>query len=229
MGLPELSIPFDAPFALPLLAHPPLVHFAMVLPIVILIIEILNLFLKRRVLSFLSLGFMFLTLSTFVMVYFSGKVDGSEAFDLLSLHGQEELKEHKSLGTLLVYLIFVLFIFKSAIVVTQKGTLKAMFILLMIGLLALSLLQGKHGGELVYEYGANNKLVNTLDSNLSDVQLQLEELNATIKSLESKNSELNSTLTNTINSVKDTNTTNEGNKTILPDMNLTLDRNITSR
>ncbi len=226
MGLPELSIPFEAPFVLPLLAHAPLVHFAMVLPIVVLIIEILNLMLKRRILSFLSLGFMFLMMMAFFMVYFSGKVDGSEAFDLLSLHGQEELKEHKSLGGLLVYVVFILFLFKSAIVVSQNSTLKAMFVLFMIGLLSLILLQGKHGGELVYEHGANNKLVSELDTNLTDAQAQVEELKATIESLNLKNKELNSSLT----MAKEVNQTSivEQNVTV-PESNLTLDKNVTVR
>jgi phage shock protein A len=96
----------------------------------------------------------------------------------------------------------------------------------MIGLLSLILLQGKHGGELVYEYGANSKLVSELDTNLTDAQVQIEELKATIESLNLKNKELNSSLT----MAKDVNQTSivEQNVTV-PESNLTVDTNTTAR
>ncbi len=105
MTLPNLTIPFELPFDVPLLLHPAIIHFVIAVPIVILLLEIINLFFKRRAISVLSLFLIFLVVASMIGAYFTGVADGKEAYPLLASEGQEELKEHKLLG---IYLVMVL-------------------------------------------------------------------------------------------------------------------------
>ena len=80
MNLPAISIPqIDLPFEIPLLMHPPVDHFAIALPIVVLIVEFINLFAKRRSLSLLSLFLLIIMMMAVTAAYFTGSVDGKEA------------------------------------------------------------------------------------------------------------------------------------------------------
>ena len=59
---------------------------------------------------------------------------------------------------------------------TGKGILKFLFFFVLLGLIAVTLKQGKEGGELVYKYGANIERVKTLDDELFDAKEELEEM-----------------------------------------------------
>ncbi|HEY9189883.1 MAG TPA: hypothetical protein VIM88_03375, partial [Sulfurovum sp.] len=102
MALPEITLPkIELPFDIPVLMHPPVDHFAIALPVVILLLELINLVAKKRAVSVLSLFFIVLTVIAVFAAYLTGNVDGKEAFILLSEEGQAELKAHKLLGTYL--------------------------------------------------------------------------------------------------------------------------------
>ena len=109
------------------------------------------------------------------MVYLTGSVDGKEAYDLLIPEGQEELKEHKLLGTYLLFGSVVVLFFKL-LAMTGKGFFKFLFFIVLMVFIAVTFKQGKDGGELVYEYGANIERVKTLDDELFDAKEALEEL-----------------------------------------------------
>jgi len=121
-----------------------------------------------------------------VAAYLTGTVDGKEAFDALSQAGQAELKEHKLLGTYLVLASAVLVVFKLLSAMIQRGLMKATYLLVLIVFTAGILKQGKDGGELVYKYGANVERVADLDSELFDVQEELDELKEETKSITEK-------------------------------------------
>jgi hypothetical protein len=53
---------------------------------------------------------------------------------------------------------------------------KILFILILGGFIAVTLYQGKEGGELVYKYGANNSAVADLASDMEDVTEERDEL-----------------------------------------------------
>ena len=169
--LPQIALPFD----IPVLLHPAVVHFAVAVPVVILLLEFYNLFAKRKSIGGFSFLLLILTIVVFAVAYFTGGVDGKEAYDLLSPEGQSELKEHKLLG---IYLLIgtVIVLFFKLLAMTGKGILKFLFFIVLLGLIAGTFKQGKDGGELVYEYGANIERVKTLDDELFDVQEALEEL-----------------------------------------------------
>jgi len=176
MTLPDITLPkIDLPFDIPVLIHPSVDHFAIALPVVILLLEFYNLFAKRKSIGVFSFILLVLTIVIFVAAYFTGVVDGKEAYDLLPQEGQTELKEHKLLGTYLL-LGSVLLLFLKLLAMTGKKLLKVLFFIGLIGFIVVSFEQGKEGGELVYKYGANVERVKVIDDKLFDSQEALEEL-----------------------------------------------------
>ncbi len=196
MTLPPLDIPFTLvlPFQIPLLVHPVAVHFAIALPVIILLLELSNMLFKssieieniefkRRAMSVTSLFLSLLLVAIYFAAFFTGKVDGSESGPLLSSAGQEELKEHKLIGTYLVYASIVLVAMKAFSMLVSRGWAKLLFILLLVGFIAGSLKQGKDGGELVYEHGANVKIVSTHENTIDDLTEEFDELTVEVDEL----------------------------------------------
>lgn len=188
MELPAITIPEFIINALPLdsvpvLLHPPLVHFAIVIPIVIVLLELVNIIQKRnatpedpkgRAVSTVSFFLIIIMAVIFAAAYVSGSVDGKNTWDLLSEAGQSELKEHKLIGTYLVYASIILLIFKIIAFMGKKG--RILFLLLAIVFAVATLKQGKDGGELVYEHGANVAKVKALDDKVFDLEDELDSL-----------------------------------------------------
>ncbi len=48
MSIPELTIPIELPIDIPVLLHPAIVHFVIAIPVVIILLEFINLFFKKR-------------------------------------------------------------------------------------------------------------------------------------------------------------------------------------
>ena len=176
MELPAISLPnIELPFDIPVLLHPPVDHFAIALPVVILLLELINLVIKRRSLSMVSLFLMVVATLAIAAAYLTGSVDGKEAFDALSEAGQAELKGHKLLGTYLLIATAIVLLFKLLSMMLGRTWSKTLYMLLLIALVAGLFKQGEEGGELVYEYGANVERVKTLDDKLFDCEEALEE------------------------------------------------------
>lgn len=214
MNLPAISIPqIDLPFEIPLLLHPPVDHFAIALPIVVLIIEFINLFANRRALSVLSLFFVITMIIAVTAAYFTGSVDGKEAYPLLNEAGQAELKGHKLLGTYLMLASGVVLLFKLAAMMASRGLVKAFYLLVLVIFVAGILKQGKDGGEIVYEFGANVEMVKTLDDEKFDLEEERDELEgeleAKTEALEAAKVELESLKTNTAQPAEAAGTTTE--------------------
>ena len=188
MNLPAISLPsIDLPFDIPVLMHPPVDHFAIAFPIVVLLIEFINLFVKKRSFSVLSLFLVIATVIVAISAYLTGSVDGKEAYPLLNEMGPGELKEHKLLGTYLMLASGIVLLFKLGSMIVSNGLAKAFYLLVLALFVAGVLKQGKDGGELVYEYGANVEMVKTLDDEKFDLQEERDELES---DLESKTEEL---------------------------------------
>jgi len=176
MQLPEITLPkVELPFDIPVLLHAPVDHFAIALPVMILLLELLNLFLRKRAISGLSFFLIFLTVAVTVAAYFTGLVDGKEAYPALSEAAKETLREHKTLGTYLMLGTGVLLFFKLLSMLTSKGIMKALYLLLLIVYVVGIFEQGKEGGELVYTHGANVEQVKVLDDKIFDLEEALEE------------------------------------------------------
>ena len=175
MKLPDLVLPqVTLPFDVPVLLHPGVVHFAIVLPIVILLLEFYNLFARKKSIGGFSFLLILATIALFAASYFTGLTDGKEAYDFLSTEGKEELKEHKLLGTYLLIGSVVVLLFKL-FAMTGKVFFKFLFFVVLIGFAIVTLDQGKEGGELTYKHGANIERIKTLDDALFDTKEALEE------------------------------------------------------
>lgn len=176
MELPEITLPkIELPFDIPVLLHPAVDHYAIALPIVILLLELINLVARKRTISILSLFFIILTILAAAAAYFTGSVDAKESFDALSEIGQAELKEHKTLGTYLMIASGLLLILKLLSMMIGRAWAQTLYLLLLIVFVAGILKQGKEGGELVYEHGANVEKVKILDDKIFDLEEALEE------------------------------------------------------
>jgi len=177
MTLPTITIPeLPIPLEIPELLHPAIVHFVIAIPIVILLLEVYNLFVKHRSISVFSLILLLIVAVAMFGAYLAGGVDGKAAWDALGAEGQTELKEHKLLGIYLVYASLGLVVFKLLFMAIGKTFGRILFILILGGFIAVTLNQGKEGGELVYKYGANNEAVADAKSELDDIIEERDEL-----------------------------------------------------
>jgi len=177
MSLPAIPpIPLELPIDIPILLHPAIVHFAIAIPIVVILLEFINLFFKKRALSVFSLFLIFVLAIIMVGAYFTGSVDGKETFSLLSEAGKSDLKEHKLLGTYLAYGSVALLVIKLLFMALSNIIARIFFLLILIGFTAVTLKQGHEGGELVYKYGANSEAVANVASDKDDLKDELEEL-----------------------------------------------------
>jgi len=193
MSLPAIPpIPLELPIDIPILLHPAIVHFAIAIPIVVILLEFINLFFKKRALSVFSLFLIFVLVIIMVGAYFTGLTDGKETFSLLSEAGKSDLKAHKLLGTYLAYGSVILLVFKLLFMLLSSTIARVFFVLIVIGFTAVTLKQGHEGGELVYKYGANNEAVADILSDKDDLKDELDELQEKydeLKESASKNSE----------------------------------------
>ena len=177
MQLPALPIPtVELPFEIPFLLHPVVDHFVIALPIVVLLLEVINLVFKKRAIGLVSFFLLLLTVVVSVGAYLTGSVDGKEIFALLNETAQSELKAHKLLGTYLMLASAVVLLFKLLSSVIARKLMKALYLFILILFVAGILNQGREGGELVYTYGVNVKQVAQLQEQLSDLQEEMEEL-----------------------------------------------------
>jgi len=190
MPLPAISIPeIPIPIEIPELIHPAIVHFVIAIPIVILLLEIYNLGFKRRSISVFSLFLLLIVAVAIFGAYLTGGVDGKSAWDALGAEGQADLKDHKLLGTYLVYASLGLVLFKLLFMAIGKTFGKILFILILGGFIAVTLYQGKEGGELVYKYGANNEAVANVKSDLEDAIDERDELQEQVDNAKSSKEE----------------------------------------
>ena len=160
MNLPPLSIPdIPLPFAVPHMVHPLFVHFAIALPVVILLFELVNVLLKRRAVGVSSFLLLLLMVVVYAGAYLTGVTDGKEAAKVLSPEAKEVLNAHKQLGIYLVYGSLVVLLFKLISSVVNKLPARLVFLLILILFILMAFSEGKKGGELVYKYGANVQAV----------------------------------------------------------------------
>jgi uncharacterized membrane protein len=179
--IPDLPIP-PLPIEIPLLMHPVVAHFAIVIPVVVLLLELANLIAKKRAISITSLSFVVLMMVIYVGLFITGKTDGSEGAILLSDEGLADFKAHKLLGLYLIYSTAIIFLFKLVAMLVQKPAAKIFFVVLLIGFVGVNMYQGKEGGELVYKFGMNNAALNEANDKLEEMTYELDDLKAELES-----------------------------------------------
>lgn len=178
--IPEIPLPFD----IPALMHPPVAHFIIAIPVIVLLLEIVNLIVKKRAIGVTAFFLLTLAVVAAVAAYLTGGVDGKAAWDLLTQDGQTAVKAHKLFGTYLLLASVIVLLFKLLSSMIQRGLMKGLYLLVLIIFVVGILKQGKEGGELVYTYGANVKIVKTMDTELFDCKDDLSDYVAEEKEAE---------------------------------------------
>lgn len=183
MALPELSLPLELPFEVPLLLHPAVAHFAIAIPVVVLLLELSNLYFKRRALSITSTLLLMLGVLLYLGLYVTGKADGSEAFIFLSEAGKAELGDHKLLGTYVIYFAMIVFSLRLLTLWVKTQAASTLYLVMLLLLIGLNIKQGHDGGELVYEHGANVVPLGTCQDEAESLREELEALKAELETL----------------------------------------------
>jgi len=192
--IPEIPLPFD----IPLMIHPLIVHFAIALPIVLLILELINTVARRRLLGGINLFFMLLIVLVTFGAYLTGTKDASD-LDL------QALEAHKQLGVYLVYGSVVLLFFKLVSSIVDKIQVKIFFYIALIAFISTAFIEGKRGGELVYKYGVNVKSEKTISTPTKEGnQTKSEDINSTQTEQNSTADNLNKTTQQEQNKTKAT-------------------------
>ena len=138
--------------------HPAAAHFAVVLPILSLVLGIAYLIKPSDLMSKISTRFMVGATIFLVIAFFTGKEDGGATWILLSAEGKALLVQHKDLGLYLAIAMGVATLIKFY--GCFESNIKAeIFAIVLIAIIAgATLFQGKMGVELTYTHGANVEL-----------------------------------------------------------------------
>ena len=154
-----------------MMLHPATAHFAMVLPVVASIFGLVYLFNRSEGMSKISARLTVVAAIAMIGVWYTGSQAGPQIYDYLSEAGQHELIEHKNLGLYLAIAMGIIAILQFIGCQTKKFAVQALAIILLFGATATTMLQGKHGGEIVYNHGMPFKsymIEETLSDAVSD-------------------------------------------------------------
>jgi len=141
--------------------HPATAHFAMVLPVVASAFGVVYLFTKSEGMSKISSRLTLFAALAVIGVWYTGTEAGTLIYSYLSAEGKEELLEHKSLGLYLAIAMGIIALIKIAGCRMKKFGIEVLAIMLLLVATATIFLQGKMGGEIVYNYGMPFKSVQT--------------------------------------------------------------------
>ena len=137
------------------LLHPPLVHFAIVLPMVALILQLAFSITNNYQYSQWSARTLIVSALLMIATWYTGGAEGSEIYPLLTQSAQEVLIEHKNLGLILMISTIVFAIVKFIACKSRNVYLETLVFIGLLGISSLLAYQGLLGGELVYKHGAS--------------------------------------------------------------------------
>jgi uncharacterized membrane protein/ElaB/YqjD/DUF883 family membrane-anchored ribosome-binding protein len=156
MNLPPLTIPeIPLPLDVPQMMHPAIVHFAVALPVVIILLEIINLVARRKIVGGISFFFMILMSVVYLGAYLTGAVDAETAKKALSPEAKALLEAHTNGGVWMVYGSLAVMFFKIVSIAVKKIPARIVF-LVVLGLFfwgATGVVQ--KGCALTYKHGVN--------------------------------------------------------------------------
>ncbi|MBD3796802.1 MAG: hypothetical protein IE887_03495 [Campylobacterales bacterium] len=136
-----------------MMLHPATAHFAMVLPVVASVFGLAYMISKTETMSKISARTALVAAVAMVGVWYTGSQAGPQIFNFLDAAGKHELLEHKELGLYLAIAMSVVALIQIAGCKLKKFGLQALGIVFTVVVMAVTFLQGKHGGEIVYEHG----------------------------------------------------------------------------
>lgn len=194
MNLPQISlphIPFEITF--PHLVHPCMIHLVVALPLIILLLEVINLFTKNRDIGIISFFLMLLLGLTALFAYKSGAVDAEMAKKVASADVAKLIDEHKLLAIYIIYGSVVLVAFKIVSILFRNTATRILLLLFLVIFTIMMVNQSKRGKALVYEHGVNVKMSSVVDDNVKRATLVKVE-SETNASSQIKGSEVNSSI-----------------------------------
>ena len=136
-----------------MMLHPATAHFAIALPLVASVLGAIYLVKRDSFTAKLSSFAIVLTAIAIGVAWYTGNQAGPKIFEFLSPDGKHELLEHKALGLYLAIAMGIIAVIKVIGCQLKKFTLEAVAIVATFIIAGAVLLQGKDGGEIVYEYG----------------------------------------------------------------------------
>ena len=147
-----------------MMLHPATAHFAMVLPVVASVFGLIYLVTRSEGMSKISSRTTLFTALVMIGVWYTGNEAGPEVYDYLSAQGKHELLEHKTLGLYLAIAMGVVALLKIAGCKMKKIAIEGVAVVLLLAVTVTTFIQGKLGGELVYNYGTPFKSHMTQES-----------------------------------------------------------------
>ena len=129
------------------LNHPSFVHFAVALPVVVVLFQLIYMATKNKAYETSTLVLLFLATISVVMAMYTGNIVGPDVYPLLNKEAQHALLEHKQNGLYIAIFFAVTLVLK----ISLKKWQNLLAVLLILGALGV-LYQGKLGGELVYKH-----------------------------------------------------------------------------
>ena len=134
--------------------HPATLHFAIILPLVASVFGIIYMANKTETMSKISARTALVAAIAMIGVWYTGeKIAGPEIYNYLDAAGKAELLEHRDLGRYLAIAMTIVALIQIIGCRMKKSSIQIFGILLTIVVMAVTFLQGKDGGEIVYEHG----------------------------------------------------------------------------
>lgn len=188
MELPAITLPkIELPFDIPIVLFPMVDHFMVVLPVIILVLELMNVVLKKKTVSVISFLFLLIAILVVSMDHFIDVTYMNEAVATLSETGRVAFSEHKILGVYLVIMVVIVFVFKLLSMILGKKMIKALYLLLLIIFVVGILQQNREGDKLIYEHGFNVNKVKAVNHEILKMQKVLEASEEEIKKAKLEN------------------------------------------
>ena len=157
-----------------MMLHPATAHFAMVLPVVASVFGLIYLFTRSEGMSKISSRTTLFAALAMIGVWYTGNDAGPLIYKYLSEEGKQVLMDHKTLGLYLAIEMGVIALLSIIGCKMKKFMLEAVAVFLLLAVTATTFLQGKMGGELVYNYGMPFKSY-TIEKTLKNAAANAEE------------------------------------------------------
>ncbi|GEM_PF-1608388 len=227
MILPDISLSFlDSIIYVPLHLHSTMIHFVITLPIVLLLLEIVNMVFKRKSIDFVNITLVSLLFISLLGAYLTGTIDSQSTLLLGNRDVSNAISEHKVIGVyMFLFGISFIVIFKVIAFIANKTLYTVLYILMIILFIFVGFIESKSGAELIDKFGVNVSKVTELQKIQMDMNqtiikqdIKILEMNKTIQNMKLK--ELNAT--QTINRLMDMNSTKELNSSSKVQTNTTI-------
>ena len=136
-----------------ILLHPPLVHFAIVLPMLALIFQLTYSVSNNYIYSQWASRVLTTAALFMIAAWYTGGLEGKDVYPLLSDEGQTLLKTHKQVGLYMMIITVVLAVVKFIACKARNVVLETIVLIGLLGTSSLLAYQGLLGGDVVYKHG----------------------------------------------------------------------------